>query len=261
MLLSDLLVRYFAQNIRIRNENTRRQYRYALRDWTEQLGRDPLQSDLTDESLGRFATWLLDKKLEPKTVNERVGRIAALWRWLVKVGELRRMPLIDRVREPRRAPVAWTIEDLRRLISSLESLPGRVGPVPARDWWRSLHLVAWSTGERISALMAVRWEWIAGDFLTIPAEVRKGRASDRVYRLSAKALAALETIREPSRALVWCWPHAPSNRPKVKLSPAAEVGGLAREEIGRRPYGVAGPRFAACHAVVFGPARLPSPNG
>lgn len=203
--LSDLLAEYFASNPRIRSELTRDQYRFAYRDFAAFLGREPTDDDLADDCLGRFSHWLSSRGLAPKTVNERVGRLCSLWTWLTRTGRRTRFPLVARVPEPRRVPMAWTEDQLRQLVASLERVRGWVGEIPARDWWRSLHLVAWSTGERISALLACRWDHLVGEWLTIPAELRKGQSRDMAYRLSDEALASLALIRG-KREQIWPWP-------------------------------------------------------
>ncbi len=42
------------------------------------------------------------------------------------------------------------------------------------------------TGERISAVISCRWEWLEDGGIIIPAEVRKGSKSDKWYKLSQK---------------------------------------------------------------------------
>jgi len=51
---------------------------------------------------------------------------------------------------------------------------------------------------------------VSDGWLVIPAEVRKGQAEDRTYRLSAESTGWLETIRRPKRDLIWPWPFAES---------------------------------------------------
>jgi integrase len=204
--LRDLLAEYFSINPRIRSELTRDQYRFAANDFAAFLRREPTDDDLDDATLSKFSIWLSSRGLAPRTTNERVGRLCSLWSWLTKCGRKKRFPLVARVPEPHRIPVAWTESQLKHLIDSLERVRGWVGEIPARDWWRSLHLVAWSTGERISAMIACRWDHLIDDWLTVPAEIRKGQSRDMAYRLSPEAMASLAVIHG-QRERIWPWPH------------------------------------------------------
>lgn len=197
---------YFLCNPRITTAATKDQYRFALADFSAMLGRKPMISDLSDQNLNKFTTWMIrERRLSPCTANERTGRLVAYWRFLCSTGVLIRQPLVTRAHEPRRAPVAWTIEELRQLVASLEKLPGRVSGIPARDWWRAVVLCCWSSGERISAMIALKWSDVKGRTIFIPAEARKQKTADAVYHLDDQAVAALDAIREPTREKVFPW--------------------------------------------------------
>jgi integrase len=111
---------------------------------------------------------------------------------------------------PRKTPLAWSRDELEKLLTACGSQVGFVGHVPASWWWVSLHLALWDTGERIGALIQCRWEWLNEGWLVMPAEVRKGKVADMTYHLSAETLEAIETIRRPHRDLIWEWPFAPT---------------------------------------------------
>jgi len=69
--------------------------------------------------------------------------------------------------------------------------------------------VAWNTAERISAILALTWDFLASDgWLTIPAEVRKCKREDKLFRLGEDTLAALEAIKEPARTEIFPWPYS-----------------------------------------------------
>lgn len=51
---------YLPQNVRVRDAQTRKNYRHAVDDFAEFLGREPWLADLTDELLSRFLLYLLD---------------------------------------------------------------------------------------------------------------------------------------------------------------------------------------------------------
>lgn len=199
---------YYRYNPAIRSDQTRRQYTFALNDLAEALGHPPTVADLTDDSISAMLAHLTRKRLKPKTINERAGRVLALWRWLYQRREVDRWPTPQAVPVPRKTPIAWTRTELDKLLAECGRCPGFVGHVPASWWWVSLHLVMWDSGERISALLSCRWEWLSEKWLVIPAEVRKGQTEDRTYELSPQALESLEIIRRPRREQVWPWPYS-----------------------------------------------------
>ena len=199
-------VYYFPRNLDIRSPDTKRQYAFALKDLAAALGRPPTLADLTDESITRLLSHLQAKGVAPRTANERAGRFFALWRFLASRGELKTWPTPQKLHVPKKTPWAWTEDELQRLILACHATPGFVGHIPAGWWWGSLHRVLWCSGERISALLACRWDWLADEWLTIPAESRKGQTEDRTYRLDPQTIESLEVIRRPKRDLIWLWP-------------------------------------------------------
>lgn len=201
---------YFSSNPSIRSPKTIAQYGYALANFAEALGHVPTIADLTDDSISVMLAFLVRRKLKPKTINERAGRIVALWKWLYLRRRIDTLPQPQQLPVPRTTPLAWTKAELDQLLGACAYQGGMVGDLPASWWWASLHYVLWDSGERIGALIQSRWEWISDGWLIIPAEVRKSQTEDKTYRLSQESVAWLDTIRRPRRDLVWPWPYAES---------------------------------------------------
>lgn len=197
---------YFRLNPRIRDEKTRHQYRIALRDFAAFLGHAPTLDDLIDDNVCGLMVYLLDRKLAPKTVNERRGRLNALWNWLARRGYLKVWPTTPPIPEPERTPQAWSPEQLTKLLNAVSQERVLVAGIPAPHWWRSLHMVAWDSGERISALLGCKWEHLQNEWLLIPAELRKGKKKDRIYKLGTDTIDTLNLMRQPERELIWPWP-------------------------------------------------------
>jgi integrase len=197
-------------NIAIRSEQTKRRYGIALTDLRDIVGHEPAASDLTDDNLAVMAGLLLKRELAPETINERTGRIRALWTWMAKRRLVEMFPTVQNVKEPRRIPRAWSPDQIARLFSACDRMRGFVGDIPANLFWRGLHAVLWDTGERIGALLALRWEWINLDTgrISIPAEARKGGDQDMAYSLHPDTAALLRQIQQPVRELVFQWPGA-----------------------------------------------------
>jgi integrase len=200
-LLVDLMTKeYFALNVRIRDEKTKRQYRYALQNFAQFLGREPTLADLDDDTITRLMIWLRDfKQLHPRTVNDRRGRINALWTWLANRGITLRRPTNCPLEVPARTPRAWTREQLHQLIRACYDSPGTFCGLPLSTWLLAFHALAWDTGARTTELLELRWEWLdwSTAWLSVPANVRKARRSDRVYRLMPDTVALLRTFSKP----------------------------------------------------------------
>lgn len=200
---------YFPQNLRISSEDTRRQYRFAVRDFTGILDRRPLVSDLTDANLARLVRYLREsRQLKPVTINERIGRLKSLWTWLAKRGHVRKFPTIGRLPEAEQLPTAWSEPELHRLYIAAGSMPGMVGAIPASEWWQGLLSWLWYTGERIGATLAMQWEHIdlRGAVATLPAEIRKQRRKSACYRLPPALVQRLVAMRDKTRSpIVFAW--------------------------------------------------------
>lgn len=213
---------YFPRNSDISSDETKRQYGFALDNFDESLGRPAGLLDLNDDQLVMMTTWMQRQRRDGKprfavkTINERTGRVRAFWAFMFRRGHVPTYPTFLKLREPKRLPVAWKRHELDVLIGACASQSGFVGPVFSCNWWLSLHLCMWDcAGERITALLSSRWEWLSLDeldrtWLAIPAEFRKGQKEDMAYRLSTESIASLELIRAPRRPLIWPWPYQKS---------------------------------------------------
>lgn len=197
---------YFPINVRINKEATKKQYRFALRDFKQHLGHDPRPEDLTDDAVTGMMRGMIDRGLKPETVNERRGRIRALWEWMARKRMVPEFPFLQRVKEPKRIPLAWSRDELARLFEACRNAPGKMANgVLVADWWVALHLVLWDTGARIGEIIACQWDWLdmqTGQ-MVVPAEVRKGGDRDMAYRLHASTRAVLTRIRPLHHKLIF----------------------------------------------------------
>jgi len=78
---------------------------------------------------------------------------------------------------------------------------------PPPVWWRTLLAVLYYTGLRIETALALRYSWIDGQWLKVPAAGMKGRRRPGRFWLSPLALEQLESFRRPDRDRVFSWPH------------------------------------------------------
>jgi integrase len=194
--------------LRSRSERTKNLYNTTINTFERFLGRTAELSDLTDDTVGKFLYWFRQQGRAPASVNKERSNLLAIWRFACRKGYIQLWPDVQPEVDPERVPQAWTESEIRRLFLSIRREPGWIAGIRAADWWHALHLLAWDTGERITAIVSLRWCWVslADATVLIPAEVRKGKRKDRLYRLSPDTVAALNAIRLPQRDLVLPWP-------------------------------------------------------
>jgi len=205
--------RFLPQNLKARSAKTHKQYRHAVNDFAEFLGREPTIDDLSDEVVASLANYLLavPRSLAERTVNERVGRIKSFWNWAARKRVVQWFPTLQRIDEPEKTPRAWRREELARLFAACDRQPGMVGDVPAKRYWRTIHAWWWCTAERTSATLALRVEHLQLNecIARVPAAIRKGRKKSAVYHLWPDLIAMLWSILPPHtspRQLVFYWP-------------------------------------------------------
>jgi len=208
MLLTDFFeLTYIPRKLRGKSDGSVRLYRLCLMQFARSLGRPPSVDDLTEDNVLLHLSKRSD--VAAPTRNKELSQLLALWRYACQRKLLSDWPDIQPETEPERVPIAWMPGELARLIATAETIGGRVGDVPANAWWSALIRIALDTGERIGAVRAIQWAWLQGEWLLIPAEVRKGKTRDRRYSLSALTLAAIRRLRPlvGSRKDMFPWPY------------------------------------------------------
>lgn len=209
MLLTDLAAAYARAKLPGSPRNTVGKYAYAIDHFEAHLGHAPTLIDLNEPNVLGYAWWLVrtcNKSLY--TASGYQSRLLAIWRFACRQGLLSVYPEQQKLKVPKRTPVAWSQHELSRLWRACELVEGEIDGVPAGLWWLSLHSGLWDTAERIRATMSVRWEDVNLDsgWLTIRAEHRKGCVADKQWRLHPHTVELLRAIRLPDRKLVWPWP-------------------------------------------------------
>ncbi len=176
-----LYERFERGNRAIKHPKTRSHYLRAIHQFSEGLGRPATLDDLTDDKLVQFEKSL--EGLAVSTINERLRRLKAVWSWCCKKGLKNVWPTVQAQPEPEPHRRAWSVEEVRRLLAACDAFTMQ-GPrqeakatsydgVPAAKWWRLFHLVAWECGERTAPLLELKWAWLSGTGLDIPAEAER----------------------------------------------------------------------------------------
>ncbi len=196
--------------LRSRSQNTKRLYKMSINLLGRFLGRKPLLDDLNDTTVSAFASWRLDEGKARKTVNRDLCCLLAMWRWANRKGYLDTWPDVQKEKVIKRTPRALTREELLSIFRSIQGVTEAVGDIAGPDFWRALFLVCWDTGERIGAVMAVKWSDVdlGKGWITFLAEHRKGGRSDNTLPLASDTIEALNKIKR-LKGKVFLWPYNP----------------------------------------------------
>lgn len=194
------LTSYRPKKLRGGSADTTKQYRVQLNHFANYLGHEPTLADL-DEDVVSACLEQHAKGRSAYTANKLYWCLMALWRHAAKKRLVEEFPTIPAMREPERIPQAWTTDDLAKLLRACRQERRRICDVPAADWWFALCMFCFTTGERVGAALAIRMVDLDLERaeVLIPAECRKGKTKDMLYRLRADAVEALAMIQEPRR--------------------------------------------------------------
>lgn len=189
------------------SKNTDKQYRIQLNHFAKFLGREATFEDLTDQTVADFLREHSSGRAAP-TTNKAYWCLYALWNLAVDRKLVDERPTLRPLKEPDRIPMAWLLDEIRRLLNSCAMETGNYNGVPAGRWWVGIHWCWWSTGERCSAMLLVERDNcdLSRGELFIPAEARKGKTRDRIYRLIPPAVEALKAIWLPERKHLFPFP-------------------------------------------------------
>lgn len=211
MNLAALIDNYAAARIGLR-PGTIEQLRVTVRLMERYAGRPLTVSDLSPELAAGFLAAGIKHGRSPSTVNSKRRALLTLWRFAHRSGLAPQRPpdaeAVPRLREPKRVPVAWSVAEIERLITTARFLPGRVGTVPRRYWWPALFLTLYDTASRVGAMLCA----LTADCdlrerrLLVRAELTKTWA-DSLYSIHDQTVAAIAAIYDPSRELLFLWPY------------------------------------------------------
>jgi len=207
MRLAQLLAEYAARTRP--KANTLKLYELAVRQFSLSLLRHAEIDDLTEERMEQHVARRQRGGVSQGTIAGEQRKLYALWRFACKQNYLKVWPTSHPVRVPSRIPRAWTVEELRKLFGCTKHAVD-VGSVSGPLWWGALFSALYDTGERISAMLALRWDGVDLDGLTVylPAEVRKGGQVDRVYPISEQTAQLLRRLPREYRPFFWPYDQA-----------------------------------------------------
>lgn len=180
------------------------QYETAIRVLGHWFGRGVAIAELSDELLSAHLNHLVQTGRAIATVNKQRAHIQALWNYarrrkLIDVG-----PDVQKLREPKRIPVAWSLLEFEAILAAAAATAGEVKGIAAAAFWPAFLLCLYDTGLRLSALLAVTWDEldIEAGSIQILAENQKQKCEQR-FELHPQTIEAVAAIREPARDCVF----------------------------------------------------------
>jgi integrase len=197
-------------------------YGYTLRSWGEQLGRPPETTDLEELAVARFLAHRV-RSMSAATAAKDKAQLTALWGFCSRRKLCDTWPQTPRIIVPERIPEAWLADEFQRLIDSSRQEPLSYCGFPGSLVFPAMLLTAYSTGERIGAIMSLRCRDVRGCAVIFRAEDRKGRRRDIFRDISVACADALLAIRRGPEDTAIPWDKHPTyvyNRLKIILKRA-----------------------------------------
>jgi integrase len=229
MTLRDLFdTLYRPLRLRGRSPRTAHLYHCLCRSYSRHLGREAALEDL-DEL--RIASYLEARstQVRPLTCERERNGLNALAGFAFERRLIETKPTVPQGVIPERVPVAWSLDELRRLLAAAAdpatyrtgkagrpprfrrpptSAPGPTATAETKArFFSALLPVLWETGERIGAVIEARIEDYQRPHLVVRAEARKGRKRDKCYRLTDATCDRIEQlIAGRTSGPVFAWP-------------------------------------------------------
>jgi site-specific recombinase XerD len=200
---------YVPLRLRGRSHNSVRLLEHAIRQYGKFLRRDATLEDFDDLTVSQFLAHR-GAKLSPYSVERERSGLLALWRLAADRRLVDTRPCVQAELLPERTPRAFTVAELERLYAAAEDTPGWIGPVAAGAFWPAVLMALYESGERIEAMLHVPKSCYTAPFLRVPASVRKGKRTERIYEFSADTCRLVEIAARHDAATLFLWPMDPS---------------------------------------------------
>jgi integrase len=218
MTLRELLIDRVAP-LKNLSDRTVKMYTSTLDRFRDFLGHEPTVDDLDDLTAAKFLRWRQTtqhskfKMISPASLAKDSAHLRSLWGWLAKKrwkkssGELLEFPDYARPRVPKPVPKAYKAEELAKLVETARHRKGCVAGKPAAWYWVTKIQALFQTGERIGAIMQIRWSEVDLErhTLTFLAHTRKGHRETITRPITPQLSKMLATQESPPEARVWPW--------------------------------------------------------
>lgn len=218
MTLKDLLIDRVAP-LKNLSDRSVAMYVATLERFRDFLGHEPTVDDLDDLTAAKFLRWRQThqhskwKMISPASLAKDSAHLRSLWSWLAKKrwkrsdGELIEFPDYARPRVPKPVPKAYKADELSRLVAHAKCRKGYVKGKPAAWYWTTKIQAMFQTGERIGAMMEIRWSEVDLErhTLTFLAATRKGHRETITRPITPELSKMLAAQKGAPSERVWPW--------------------------------------------------------
>ena len=218
MTLRELLIDRVAPLKNLSNRSVR-MYESTLDRFRDFLGHEPTVDDLDDLVAAKFLRWRQShaqegyKVISPASLAKDSAHLRSLWSWLAKKrwkksnGDLLEFPDYARPRVPKPVPKAYKADELAKLVEAARHRKGCICGKPAAWYWTTKLMAMFQTGERIGAVLELRWSEVdlERQTLTFLAATRKGHRETITRPISAKLAKMLAVYKGAPNERVWPW--------------------------------------------------------
>lgn len=194
MTLTELFDFYVRKRLKTCSPHTLRLYKHSIKAFELTLGRTATIDDLTDDNLEIHMHRIVQSGLSIPSANKDYAQISAIWRFAHRNNLTKIWPNVQKINEPERVPLGWLTHEVERLFETVSKLDGKIAGAPARLWWRVLLSVLLDTGERIGAIRKLTRSNVHGDYILVPAAIRKRQTREKLYKLSPETANDLDTL-------------------------------------------------------------------
>lgn len=211
MTLLELLERYLPACVRGASPNTKRLYLHTIRSFQKFLGHEPTIADLTNENIENHMWAVVNSGCSPQTANKNRSQLICLWSYANRETLLPNQPSVPALKEPEIVPLGWMPDEVAALLRAAERDDSMVGDSPARIYFPAMLRLCLDTGERIGALRQLSRNALQGQFIHVPASVRKSKTRDKLYRLNDDTVEWIARLLTTHREkLIFPWPYKPN---------------------------------------------------
>ncbi|QDU55775.1 tyrosine-type recombinase/integrase [Aeoliella mucimassa] len=169
--------------------NTRSRYNGAFNHWARLIGGEMVGS-LTDANFAKYVEARQNEKAVADTIRGELNKILAFARWCVVRTTLPE-PECKSPSRTRKAPKAWSKQEVRKLFDEARRTNRKVYGMPGSVFWPALLHTSWDTAERIGALLQLTRDDIDLHERFVRISHRKGGGRELVKKLSPESCKAL----------------------------------------------------------------------
>lgn len=192
---------YRKDRLRSASPATLNQFSVSIDNLFGYLGRRPFVTDLARETITETMYWMLQRGRAAPTANKFRANMVAIANYLFDERLIHKKLTVYKLTEPDKIPVAWTDDQLRKIVRAGANAHGEINGTPARIYWPALFLTLVYTGERIGAvlkIMPVDFDF-SGLTVTLRAENRKFKRRDIIRPITRSTADYVQSIRFSSK--------------------------------------------------------------